>query len=173
MISGFVRSLSDALDGHIALMKDMVEVSQHEQAQLIAFQPSKLATSTEEKRVLMVQLEASEACVRGHLTSAGQAVGLQSVDEHTLRLVGDRLEGPDRDAVLGRASTLRSLSESLQELQAMSLVQAERGLRLVRAYATLLRSAGGAQELESSELYSSDGRARREAIPTTTVSRNA
>ena len=169
-----VATLASALDAHIMLMRDLVEVSQREQQHLIAFETRALAACTEEKRVLMSQIAASEASVRQALDESYAAFELTPEgEEQTITELVGALPEARREELSARTSQLRSLTGSLQELQAMSLVHAERGLLFVKAYTSLLKSVQGEESDEPNVLYDSTGRARREPAPGSTVSRNA
>ncbi|MGM0578348.1 MAG: flagellar export chaperone FlgN [Myxococcota bacterium] len=169
-----LQALADALDGHIALTRQMVEIAQREQQHLIAFEPQALAGCTEEKRALMAQLEASAASVQATLEETARHEGLAAEgDGLTVRALCEHLAPARREPVETRAECLRALSSSLRELQAMTLVHAERGMRLVRSYGALLRSEDPAAATEPAGLYNASGKRRPEPVSGGTVSRNA
>ncbi len=85
----------------------------------------------------------------------------QHVDDETNQILADAV------------ACLQALAASLRELQGMTLVQAERGQRFVRAYAALLRSGTPEANDASSDLYTAKGRARAVTLPRGTIARNA
>lgn len=161
--------LLDALEQHIEILKSLVELSQREHQQLIAFEPGPLAQTTEAKAAVATELSNSESQLLTTLQAVAQEVGYPKDQELVLSQVLQLVIGPDREALRERATILRSLGESLAELQAISLVHAERGLKAVRAYTSLLRSHNGEEE---EGVYTSQGRPRRIPLPTSTLTRN-
>jgi flagellar biosynthesis/type III secretory pathway chaperone len=171
MTTPAAQALSGALEGHIRLMRDLIEVSQKEYAQIIAFEHRNLSMSTEEKRALLSQLEASEAQIGAVLRDCSTELGLDSV-EPTAAVVASATDGEIRKGLDDQVTCLRALSESLRELQAVSHFHAERGLKLVRSYTALLRGHDPSCH-EGGETYTPTGRARRAPLPSQTVTRNA
>ena len=171
MTTDATQALSEALEGHIRLMRDLIEVSQKEYAQIIAFRHRDLSMSTEEKRALLGQLEANETSIVSLLRQCATDLGLE-ISDPTASNIAVATEGALGERLSAQVTNLRALNESLRELQAVSQYHAERGLKMVRSYTALLRghdpeSAGGG------ETYTPTGRARRVALPSQTVSRNA
>jgi len=171
MTSHATQALSEALEGHIRLIRDLIEVSQREYARIISFEHRSLATATEEKRALLSQIQASETAIAGRLAQCASL--LQLDDPHpTAAQIAELLEGPEAEQLMNQVSTLRSLSESFRELQAVCLYHAERGLTLVRSYSALLRGQDPDAH-QGPDIYTPGGRAHRTALPSKTVSRNA
>lgn len=166
-------SLRDGLDGHIALLRDLVAVSQEEQRHLIAFEPASLFRATEEKRILASQLEASEASLKDLLAGAAEAAGMRDGGAPTVASLAKALPAREAELLRDRAECLAALAGTLRELSAMSLVHAERGTRIVRAYTALLRSWDPTGPSEATGAYTARGRPRPEPVPAGTVSRNA
>ena len=125
--------LLDALDLHLEILKSLVELSQREHQQLIAFEPGPLASTTEAKSAVTADLIASEARLRSSLEVVAREVDYPSEDELVLTRVLQHVQGPELAALTEKATLLRSLAESLRELQSISLVHAERGLKVVAA----------------------------------------
>jgi flagellar biosynthesis/type III secretory pathway chaperone len=162
--------LMDALDQHVEILKSLVELSQREHQQLIAFEPGPLSATTETKSEVAEALSNSESRLRATLEVVAMDAGYPKDQELVLSQVLELVMGPERDALMSRATLLRSLAESLSELQAISLLHAERGLKAVRAYTSLLRSHN--EEEEEGDRYTSQGRPRRIPLPTSTLTRN-
>jgi hypothetical protein len=171
MTTSAAQALSGALEGHIRLMRDLIEVSQKEYAQIIAFEHRSLSMSTEEKRALLSQLEASETGVGTLLRQCSAELGLETA-EPTAAEVASATDGALREGLEDQVTCLRALSESLRELQAVSQYHAERGLKVVRSYTALLRGHDPTCH-EAGETYTPMGRARRARLPSHTVTRNA
>ena len=57
----------DALDQHIEILKSLVELSQREHQQLIAFEPEPLSATTEAKSEVVAALSNSESRLRAAL----------------------------------------------------------------------------------------------------------
>ena len=132
--------LCDALDRHVSLMGELVELSQREQQHLLAFEVRSIVDCTEEKRLLTGQLELSERRIRDSLVAAAEAQNLPEPNTLTVTQLCQHLDKATSEALLASVGCLQALAASLRELQGMTLVQAERGQRFVRAYAALLRS---------------------------------
>ena len=162
--------LLDALDQHIEILKSLVELSQQEQQQLIAFEPGPLSETTEAKSEVAAALSNSEIRLRSTLETVAAEAGYPKDQELVLSRVLELVTGPELEALTSKAALLRSLAGSLSELQAISLLHAERGLKAVRAYTSLLRSHSGGEEEEG--VYTSQGRPRRIPLPTSTLTRN-
>ena len=167
------HSLCDALDRHVSLMRDLVELSQREQRHLLAFEVRPLVDCTEEKRLMTGQLENSERSIRDGITAAAMALKLPNPSTLTVTQLSEHLDDEARDTLSTAVTCLQALAASLRELQGMTLVQAERGQRFVRAYAALLRSGNNEADSAASDLYTSKGRPRTVAMPRGTIARNA
>ena len=165
--------LEAALDDHVNRMRQLVELSQREQQHLLAFEVRQLVSCTEEKRILTGQLEQSEHAIREQLELCGHAIEAERPQAVTVKDVCEHISPTSREALESRVTCLQALAGSLRELQGMTLVQAERGQRLVRAYASLLRSNNDApQAAVSGDLYTAKGRPRAVAMPRGTIARN-
>lgn len=165
--------LEAALDDHVNRMRELVELSQREQQHLLAFEVRELVSCTEEKRALTAQLERSEHGIRQELEACGVVLGLERPRTTTVKDVSDRCSAEAQQALASRVTCLQALAGSLRELQGMTLVQAERGQRLVRAYASLLRSNHNAPEASvAGDMYTAKGRPRAVAMPRGTIARN-
>ena len=173
MTTPVIQTLCDALERHVTLMRDLVELSQQEQQHLLAFEVRSLVDCTEEKRALTGQLEASERSIRDGLSAAAGEIGLEHSSTFTVTQLCEHVDDATGAILTDSVTCLQALAGSLRELQGMNLVQAERGQRFVRAYAALLRSSTGDSENSSSDLYTAKGRARAVSIPRGTIARNA
>ena len=167
--------LAAALDAHVMLTRDLVEVSQREQAHLLAYEVPQLGSSTDEKRVLLSQLQANEARIAGALSDAGALVGLDLPGSKlTVSILADHLPPPGSERLRGLVSCLQSLTATLHELQSVTLVHADRGSRFVRAYAALLRGVDTSLAVASgTETYTNSGKRRPVTIPGGTLARQA
>ena len=168
-----IQTLCDLLDRHITLMRELVELSQREQQHLLAFEVRGLVGCTEEKRALTGQLESSETSIRDGLTSSAKALGLEPSATLTVTHLCEHVDDATGTILTDAVTCLQALAGTLRELQGMTLVQAERGQRFVRAYAALLRSSAADTENASSDLYTAKGRTRAVTIPRGTIARNA
>ena len=173
MANAVTQSLCDALDRHVTLMRDLVELSQREQKHLLAFEVRPLVGCTEEKRLMTGQLETSERRIRSGITAAATALELPTPTTMTVTELCEHLDPETQDTLKASVACLQALAATLRELQGMTLVQAERGQRFVRAYAALLRSGTADVEDASSDLYTAKGRPRTAAMPRGTIARNA
>lgn len=173
MLQPATQTLCDALERHVTLMRELVELSQSEQQHLLAFEVRALVGCTEEKRALTGQLEASERTIRDALNEAANALNLPESNTLTVTKLCEHVDEAIGTILTDAVTCLQALASSLRELQGMTLVQAERGQRFVRAYAALLRSSAGESEDASSDLYTAKGRARTVSIPRGTIARNA
>ncbi len=173
MTNHATQTLCDALERHVTLMRELVELSQREQQHLLAFEVRALVDCTEEKRALTVQLEGCERCIRDALTEAATAMRLPESSTLTVTQLCEHVDEATGTILTDAVMCLQALASSLRELQGMTLVQAERGQRFVRAYAALLRSSAGDSEDASSDLYTAKGRARAVTVPRGTIARNA
>ncbi len=163
--------LAAALDAHVALTRDLVEVSQREQAHLLAYEVPQLASSTDEKRVLLSQLQANEARVAAALSHAAGTLG---VEVPTVTRVAERLPEPGAARLRELVSCLQALTATLHELQSVTLVHADRGSRFVRAYAALLRGVDTSLGAASgTETYTQSGKRRPVTVPGGTLARQA
>ena len=167
------QNLCDALDRHVSLMRELVELSQSEQQHLLAFEVRSLVGCTEEKRLLTGQLEASERAIRDGLAAAANALELPEPNTLTVTQLCDHVDEETGQTLKDAVACLQALAATLRELQGMTLVQAERGQRFVRAYAALLRSGAPESNDASSDLYTAKGRARVVTMPRGTIARNA
>ncbi len=167
------QDLCIALERHVTLMRELVELSQQEQQHLLAFEVRGLVGCTEEKRALTGQLESSERSIRDGLTAAAENLRLADSNTLTVTQLCEHVDDETKTILTDAVNCLQALAASLRELQGMTLVQAERGQRFVRAYAALLRSGSGEGEDASSDLYTAKGRARAVTIPRGTIARNA
>ena len=173
MTTSAIQTLCDALERHVTLMRELVELSQAEQQHLLAFEVRSLVDCTEEKRALTGQLETSERRIRDGLSGAATELKLEHASTYTVTQLCDHVDDATATVLQDAVACLQALAASLRELQWMNLVQAERGQRFVRAYAALLRSSTGDSENSSSDLYTAKGRARAVSIPRGTIARNA
>ena len=161
--------LSEALSGHIELLKSLVDQSQREQQHLIAYEPRLLASLAEEKAATVMQVQRSEEGLRIALNALAEDVGHPADEEMTLTAVIGRTTGEAQAQLHEQAYLLRSLAESLRELQAVSLVHAERGLRVIRQYSSLLRHVD--PEAEGEPVYTAQGRKLNKPLPPKTLSK--
>jgi len=152
-------------------MRDLIEVSQREYAQIINFEHRKLAMSTEEKRAMLAQLAASEVGIVSLLRDCAVTLKLDS-PEPSAAQVAEALEGELRHDLMEKVTCLRSLTQSFRELQGVCQYHAERGLTVVRSYSALLRGQDPAVH-ETADSYTQTGRVLRASLPSQTVSRNA
>ena len=165
------QALSEALEGHIGLMRDLIEVTQQEYAQIIAFEHRDLSVATEKKLSLLAQLEANEVAIGELLQQHATQLGLEQ-ENPTASQVANALPVAAREQIMGQVTRLRSLTESFRELQAVCQLHAQRGLTVIRSYTALLRGHDPGQ-FQGTDSYTSRGRVRRESIPSKTVSRNS
>ena len=160
--------LLDGLDRHIELLKSLVDLSQREQQHLIAFEPKAMVELTEAKAGVAIDLQASEGSLREALEALANEVNLPEDQELTMTAVIALTRGQDQVRLHERASLVRALAENLRELQAVSLVHAERGVKLVQQYTSLLRRTDAEP---TSGTYTAQGRTAKKSIPTKTLSR--
>lgn len=159
-----VATVIGALDRHVALTEELVRLAQQEQAHLITFEAARLAACVAEKRLTLEALEHTGRAIGEALAAAGGAP--------TAAALAERLSGPDREAIMERVVCLRALGQSLDELHRMTLVQAQRGVRFVRAYANTLRTTHAGAAAPETGLYGANGRTQREPLATGHVVRS-
>lgn len=163
-------ALDRALDDHVDLMQRLVEAAQTEQQHLVAFETRALMESLEDKRRCVEASAEAEARTRQAAARVRAGLGLTEAEAPTLRDIVRHLPEPHATRTLGRCDCLRALAQSLTELHAISLVHADRGLRLVHAYASLLSSSGVTDDAGT---YAADGRQRAEGVPSRTLMTSA
>jgi flagellar biosynthesis/type III secretory pathway chaperone len=171
MTTDATQALSEALEGHIGLMRDLIEVTQQEYAQIIAFEHRELSVATEHKLSLLAQLEANEVAI-GELLRVSATQLEMEMENPTATQVASALTGTTREQITSQVTRLRALTESFRELQAVCQLHAQRGLTVVRSYSALLRGHDP-DRFQGTDSYTSMGRVRRESLPSKTVSRNA
>ena len=160
--------LLDGLDRHIELLKSLVDLSQREQQHLITFEPKALVDITETKAGVAIELQASEGDLRQALENLAREVSLPEDEELTMTAVIALTRGQEQSRLHERASLVRSLAANLHELQSVSLVHAERGMKLVQQYTALLRQTDADPQ---SGTYTAQGRTAKKSMPTKTLSR--
>lgn len=134
--------LLDSLDGHVEVMTHLVACAQAQQRSVIAFDMDELASSTEAMRHHCASMERAERRTLEAARAVAQSLDVGPDQAPTLTALAGHLQLPERQELVTRTSKLRALGGALHELNAMTAVQAERGLLTVRAYAAMLTPDG-------------------------------
>jgi flagellar biosynthesis/type III secretory pathway chaperone len=166
-------TICSLLDSHITKLRELVDAAQREQQYLIAFEVQNLTLCTAQKRTLIAQLERSGLAIATELQSLMPSLGVQEPKDFTLAKFALHLHEDMRHELGSRTECVKALIASLNELQNMTLLHAERGVRFTRAYVNLLRSTNSQISSSGPGLYTVHGETRREAITCSTISRNA
>jgi flagellar biosynthesis/type III secretory pathway chaperone len=134
-----MQCLRSTLEGEVALLKRLVECTQREKQQILAFEPEGLDSIVQEKQKLLEQLNVLHKCrevqLQEELRASNAPDGYPTSLTALISLLPDHLARelePTRD-------TLRSLLEALQELNMTAGFHAERQLVWVRNCKKALR----------------------------------
>ncbi len=155
MSASGLKVLLDSLDEHVAVMTHIVACAQAQQRSVIAFDMVELASSTEAMRHHCASMERAERRTLDAAREVARSLDLSPKTAPTLTALADHLPQVEGAALTQRTSKLRALGGALQELAAMTSVQAERGLTTVRAYVAMLTPEG-----EHARTYTPRGKAR-------------
>ncbi len=151
------RPLLDALDAQARALGDLVTITQHEQAAMLAFDIGALSDSVDRKRGVLERVAAADRAAREAFEGARAAAGVPAAQAETVTALAGHVGGEAAAALLERASRIRALGAALGELAALNMVHAQRGLQTVRAYAGLLTGRGAPQ---AAGTYGRNGRAQ-------------
>jgi flagellar biosynthesis/type III secretory pathway chaperone len=162
-------ALETTLDAYIEVMRALVECSQHEQQHLLAFEIGDLQSCLARKRTLVDQIATIDAQMRRDTETLRSVLDVDHGQASTIKSLVQHIPEGMRESTETRRVALRALAQSLEELQRISLVHADRGLKTVRAYASLLSSHGQAP---SGETYTQTGQSRRAASQPGVLSRS-
>ncbi|MEZ4265432.1 MAG: flagellar export chaperone FlgN [Myxococcota bacterium] len=163
MATAPLPALCLALDDEVALMRELVDACQREQAHVMAFEARELTACIGEKLALSKRLEAQEVLCRRLMGDAALELGVTPGADLTVTSLALRMPEPARAELLERATCLRSLGGALRELQAMTTLLSSRGADVVRACLEGLSGspmAGGA----FADTYTAHGRKRQDPI---------
>ncbi len=163
MATSPLPALCVALDDEVALMRELVDVCQREQAHVLAFETPQLSACVAEKLALSKRLQAHERVCRRLMHEVAVDLGVSPGADLTVTSLSLRLPEPGRNELLERATCLRSLGSALRELQAMTTLLTARGTDVVRACLDGL-SGVGASGTALLDTYTAQGRKRRDAI---------
>jgi len=151
------HSLNCHLESLKQLLTTLVDLAQQEQAHLIAFEPKALEEVNDARALLLDEQNDLESLIRDELAKIRAELNLTEEQAPTLAAIATHLPEEERASLEQHCNCLRALSGSLQELHKMNAVQAERGLRTVRSYLTLLVDS---VKEEGPETYDGFGRTR-------------
>jgi flagellar biosynthesis/type III secretory pathway chaperone len=160
-----VRALDEALADHITVIRELVDIAQREQQHLIAFETEPLEACLTTKQAMVERANVAERRTRDATTKVRVLSDVSVEEASSLRHLASRLPGEMGRETLDRCSRLRSLAQTLDELQAISAVHAERGLNVVRAWTNLLTTSADAGA------YGSDGRRSNRPVSPGIISR--
>lgn len=163
MATAPLPALCVALDDEVALMRELVDVCQREQAHVMALEGRELTVCVAEKLALSKRLQTHEGVCRQLMNEVAADLGVTPGADLTVTSLALRVPEPERNALLERATCLRSLGSALRELQAMTTLLAARGTDVVRACLDGLSGLGtsGSALLDT---YTAHGRKRLEPI---------
>lgn len=162
------RPLLDALDAQAHTLGELVTVTQHEQASMLAFDIGSLSDSVDRKRRVLERVAAADRAAREAFEAARAAARLKPAQAATVTELAGQVGGEAAAALLERASRIRALGAALGELAALNMVHAQRGLQTVRAYAGLLTGRGTPQ---AAGTYGRNGRAQTTGTGKTPLTR--
>jgi flagellar biosynthesis/type III secretory pathway chaperone len=153
-----MNHLMKALTRLTTILNGLVDVAQREQSHLIAFEPARLNICNDERAELLAQQREAEDEIREHMATLRETLGVEESDTPTLLSLTPYLEDSLQTTLIERADCLKALSGTLQELHRMNAVQAERGLKTVRSYLSLLVDTARG---DTTPTYDAKGRSRR------------
>jgi flagellar biosynthesis/type III secretory pathway chaperone len=153
-----MTDLLEALARLTTILNGLVDVAQREQSHLIAFEPARLNACNDERAELLAQQRETEQNIRAQMDNLRASLGIEESETPTLMSLAPHLDEDTQRALSERAECLKALSGTLQELHRMNAVQAERGLKTVRTYLSLLVEAARDDETPT---YDAKGRTGR------------
>ena len=155
-----LAELLAALDDHIVVMRDVVSCAQAQQRAVISFDIDAMRTGSDEMGHLVGLMGAAESRTLSAAHALTKARALDLGQNPSLSVLAEQLGAVDGAQVLDRATKLGALGGALRELNAMTSLQAQRGLRTVRAYTSLL---AGSTDAPRPELYGPRGHQQQDA----------
>lgn len=153
-----MTDLLEALARLTTILNGLVDVAQREQSHLIAFEPARLNVCNDERAELLAQQRETEQDIRAQMERLRASLGVEESETPTLMSLAPHLDEDTQCALSERAECLKALSGTLQELHRMNAVQAERGLKTVRSYLSLLVESARA---DATPTYDAKGRTGR------------
>lgn len=151
-------SLETALSVQIEILRAMVTVAQQEQQHLLAVETTEIHASVTRRKALFKRLESANAMTEMAVDVLREKLGLSKKKAPTLSALLRRLEPAYREHLSERRACVQSLAQALGELNAINMVHAQRGLRVVRGFTSLLNENG---RVEANDSYTKDGRQSR------------
>lgn len=155
-----LAELLTALDDHIVVMRDVVSCAQAQQRAVISVDIDAMSNLSQEMAQLVGLMGTAETRTLGAAHALTKARALDLGQNPSLRVVAEQLGEVEGHEVMERTAKLGALGEALRELNAMTSLQAQRGLRTVRAYTSLL---AGSADSPKSELYGPRGHQQQDA----------
>jgi hypothetical protein len=134
----------------------MVEVAQREQQHLLAVESDQIHVCVMQRKTLFERLDSANGATEEAVSALRETLGLDKEQAPTLSRLFKRLEPAYREHLRERCACLESLAQALGELNAINMVHAQRGLRVVRGFTALLADNG---HVEASDAYTKNGRA--------------
>lgn len=153
-----IVALKQALRLQRETMLELVQVSQNEQANLIAFDIKELSKATARRGEVLTLLAERQECSRTAFDRA------RIPRDGTVTELADRLEDGE---LIDLASALRALTEAVLELNAMTKFHAERSAGTTRAYAALLTR--GRRDGAAPSTYNRSGKATHATTSTASI----
>ena len=153
-----VAALKAALRLQRETLLDLVQVSQNEQANLIAFDIKELSRSTARRNEVLTALAKRQLLSQNAFNQARMS------SDRTVTELADRLEDGE---LMDLVSALRSLTEAVSELNAMTKFHAERSAGTTRAYAALLTR--GRRNGAAPSTYNRSGKASHATTETASI----
>ena len=153
-----IQDLLNTLERLTTILNGLVDVAQREQSHLIAFEPARLNVCNDERAELLAQQRETEREIRTQMQRLRESLGVEESETPTLMSLAPLLGESAQQTLSKRADCLKALSGTLQELHRMNAVQAERGLKTVRSYLSLLVDTARG---ETTPTYDARGRSRQ------------
>lgn len=148
-------TLLAVMDEQVALLADLLDASQREQRHILAFEPKLVGAVVEEKKALIERERDLEERRQEAVGAVLESLGVDEADVPNVWALVPLVPQSRRSAFEDRCNELRALVDSLRELQAVSLVHAERGLDWIQGYLGKLRNAS---RPTPSKVYGATGR---------------
>jgi len=162
--SGPSASLVAALDAQVQVLEAMVLASQRQISAILAYRADLRQTEPDELARAQADLGRGAAAL-GPINEAVRGAVDAILPGATPSAAAARLPLPERRAVEERISLVRSLAQSMNELQRVTQFHAQRGLQVLRAWRSLV------EPTQSANTYSHPRTARRVQRRTDVTSR--
>ena len=172
MCRELLKALLAMVDSHIGITERLVGISQEAQRHVLAFDIEEVRTSVKRKERLATQWANSASAIGNWISNLDAHKGSEKPAPNSLSEVAELLTGDDKDALTSKIKQLRVAMDSMAAIQAMTLVQAERGARMTRAYTSMLRGDHHSDAAHP-RLYTAHGHAKRGHIASVTLAHKA